>query len=93
MPIIEQDQQQHVIEREEEIEDREWVADREEARRVHELNLAKIKSAVPQRHKTITRVGLGVVKIPALMILSFMLPLLVLAHKDIPEVLSEFLSL
>lgn len=90
MPVIELTQEQHELERAEEIEDRDWAASREEARRQHELNLARIKATIPQRHKTITRIGIACVKLPALVVLSLTLPLLVIAGKSIPKPLEDF---
>lgn len=97
MPVIELTKEQHEIEREEELQDRDWAAaveaKREEAKRQHELSIVRIKSAVPQRHKTITRIGVAFAKIPAMIVLAFMLPLLVLSGKEIPRSLTDFLEL
>jgi len=97
MPIIEKSAEQHEIERREELEDLAWAAEREDSReqakRRHELELARLKAAIPQRHKTITRVGLAIAKLPALIVLALMLPLLVLAGKDLPTPLTSFMEL
>jgi hypothetical protein len=93
MPIIEQTTEQRELERVEEIEDREWAADREEARQRHQLELAKTKLAVPQRHKTIARIGIALAKSPALLILAIMLPVLILCGKEVPQPLADFLIL
>lgn len=93
MPIIEFSAEQFELEHQAEIEEREWTADREEARRQHELNLAKIKATVPQRHKTIVRIGLALAKGPALVILAITLPILILRGKDIPPALADFMNL
>ncbi len=97
MAVLEQTLEQRELDREEEIEDREWAASREdsreEGRRQHELQLAKVKAAIPQRHKTIVRIGLAVAKAPALVVLALTIPLLVLLKREIPESLSNFMNL
>lgn len=93
MAVLLQTDDERDYERKIEIEDREWAADREEALRRHNLELAKAKLAVPQKHKTITRVALAFAKAPALVVLAIMTPLLVLRGREVPEQLFEFMSL
>lgn len=91
MPLYEQSPEERELERQEELEDRDWAAEREDVRRQHELTLARAKAAIPQRHKTIVRIGVAIAKLPALAILAAMLPILTLTGKELPKPLCDFL--
>lgn len=80
------------IERREEWEWAEFQAEEEAKRRDHAYRLAKLKNNVP-RHKEAMRVLLGIVKIPAMVILSIGIIALLLFNKEIPKSIDDFMAL
>jgi hypothetical protein len=85
--------EQRELDRYEEIEARDHAARVEQGRQQHELNLAKLKYQTQPRHKAVARVAVAFAKAPALLILAFTLPLLVLCGRGVPKELADFMQL
>lgn len=102
MPINEKSAEQIEYDRQVELEDQAHWDAVEEAKRVHELELeqgrhqrdidiAKLETA-PSRQKAIERVIVAIVKLPAVIIIATLIPLLLLFKREVPESLSNFLD-
>lgn len=58
-----------------------------------DLEIAKLKVKTSEKRKMRERVLLGVVKAPALVIFAILVPIIVLAKREVPEQILNFLSL
>lgn len=75
---------------------RQEVAAENERQREHELRITEIqvKGAIaPARYEAIRRVLVPLVKLPSLVILSFMLPIVAISKRPIPKCLADFITL
>lgn len=61
--------------------------------REDDFKLAKLKIATEPRQKAVVKIIVAVVKLPSLVVLSILLPVLVLCNKDIPESIERFIAL
>lgn len=104
MPILEKSKEQLEYEREVELEEQARYDDVRAADRAHELalaerrhkrdvDIARLKHATQPRQAAIVRVLLGIVKLPALVVLAITVPFLVWRGRGVPEQLSNFFNL
>jgi hypothetical protein len=99
MAILE-DREQRLAEIEQELTDRSFYAKEQQAAREHEKELLRIKmvearraEVAGERGKRLERILLALIKLPTLLLLALLIPFLLLAGKQVPAFIQQYMNI